>query len=47
VSVERAEYDRDVAAARARLGVAFDAAWETGHTMTPEQAIAYALGTET
>jgi len=47
VSVERAEYDLDVAAARARLGAAFDATWETGYTMTPEQAIAYALGPET
>jgi hypothetical protein len=47
VSVERPEYDRDVTAVRARLGAAFDAAWETGYTMTPEQAITYALGTET
>ena len=47
VSVERAEFECDVEAARAQLGTAFDAAWETGHTMTPEQAIAYALGAET
>lgn len=47
VSVERAEFERDVEAARAQLGAAFDGAWETGYTMTPEQAIAYALGTGT
>jgi hypothetical protein len=46
-SVERAEYERDVEAVRAQLGTAFDAAWETGRTMTPEQAIAYALGAGT
>jgi len=47
VSIERAEYDRDVTAVRARLGATFDAVWESGYTMTLEQAIAYALGTAT
>jgi hypothetical protein len=47
VRVERAEFERDVEAARAQLGAAFDAAWETGYRMTLEQAIAYALGAET
>jgi predicted ATPase/DNA-binding CsgD family transcriptional regulator len=38
------DYDRGVAAARAGLGgTAFDAAWAEGKTMTPEQAIDYAL----
>ena len=47
VSVERTEFECDVEAACVQLGAAYDAAWETGHTMTPEQAIAYALGAET
>jgi hypothetical protein len=47
VSVERAEFERDVASVRAQLGAALDAAWEMGYRMTPEQAIACALGAET
>ncbi len=43
VSVERAEVERDVAAACARLGkAAFEAAWTEGGAMTLEQAIALA-----
>src|SRR5260370_31750872 len=39
--VERAAYDRSVAAARAQLGEkSFAAAWAEGRTMTPEQALA-------
>ena len=39
--VERAEYERSVAAARSHLGEkAFAAAWAQGRTMTPEQALA-------
>ena len=39
--VERASYERSVAAARAQLGEkAFAAAWAQGRTMTPEQALA-------
>ena len=38
--VERAGYERSVAAARAQLGeTAFTAAWAQGRTMTPEQAL--------
>ena len=40
----RADYDRDIAAARAQLDeAAFTAAWVKGRAMTLEQAIAYAL----
>lgn len=40
--VERAEYERKVTAARARLGgKAFAAAWEEGRAMTLEQALAF------
>jgi tetratricopeptide (TPR) repeat protein len=43
-SFDRAEFDRNVAAARAKLGLdAFAAAWQAGQTMTLEQAIEYAL----
>jgi non-specific serine/threonine protein kinase len=43
----RADYDRDLAAARAQLGEeAFAAAWAEGRAMTMEQAIAYALEIE-
>jgi ATP/maltotriose-dependent transcriptional regulator MalT len=39
--VDRAEYERIVAAARSHLGEkAFAAAWAEGRTMTPEQALA-------
>jgi len=39
--VDRADYERAVAAARVRLGQeAFAAAWAGGRTMTPEQALA-------
>ena len=39
--VERASYERSVAAARALLGEkAFAAAWAEGRNMTPEQALA-------
>lgn len=43
---ERPHYDRQVAAARVAPGddAAFDAAWQKGHAMTLEQAIAYVLG---
>jgi hypothetical protein len=45
--VMRAEYERNVAAARAQLGEeAFAAAWAAGRAMTVEQAIAYALDME-
>ena len=41
---DRADCDRDVAAARAALGEeAFATAWAVGHAMTLEQAVAYAL----
>jgi tetratricopeptide (TPR) repeat protein len=41
----RADYDRDLYAARAQLGDAgFAAAWEAGRAMSGEQAVAYALG---
>jgi hypothetical protein len=40
----RAEVDRDLAAARARLdNAAFDAAWGAGRAMTMERAVGYAL----
>ena len=40
----RDDYDRAVAAARARLGEdAFAAAWAAGRAMAPEDAVAYAL----
>jgi hypothetical protein len=40
----RADYDRIVAAARAGLDdVAFNAAWEEGRAMSPEEAVEYAL----
>jgi predicted ATPase/DNA-binding XRE family transcriptional regulator len=42
--IDRAEFDRNVAAARAQLGdEAFAAAWQAGQAMTLEQAVAYAL----
>jgi hypothetical protein len=42
--VERPDYDRAVAAARARLGeVAFSSGWAEGRAMTLEQAMSYAL----
>lgn len=41
---DRFDYERFVAVARAGLDEgAFAAAWAEGHTMTTEQAIAYAL----
>ncbi len=44
---DRAEYDRNVAAARAQLDEStFNAAWAEGRAMTLEQAIAYALQTQ-
>jgi hypothetical protein len=40
----RDEYDRAVAAVRARLGeAAFAAAWAAGRAMAPGDAVAYAL----
>jgi tetratricopeptide (TPR) repeat protein len=43
-SVDRAQYNRDVSAARALLDDALWAtAWAEGHTMSLEQAIAYAI----
>ncbi len=40
----RYDYEGYVAAARSRLGQeAFEAAWAEGRTMTPEEAIDYAL----
>jgi predicted ATPase/class 3 adenylate cyclase len=43
--VDRADYERDVAAARAQLDeTAFSAAWAEGRAMTPDQAVADALG---
>jgi hypothetical protein len=43
---DRAEYDRNVAAARAHLpATAFAAAWAEGQAMSLEQAVTYALGT--
>ncbi|MBI4758574.1 MAG: tetratricopeptide repeat protein [Chloroflexi bacterium] len=45
--INKAEYERDIAAARAQLGeAAFVAAWMEGETMPLEQAVEYALGTE-
>jgi tetratricopeptide (TPR) repeat protein len=45
--VDRADYERAVAAARAHLdAVTFDTAWSVGRAMTVEQAIAYALDEE-
>jgi tetratricopeptide (TPR) repeat protein len=42
--VNRADYDRDVAATRAQLDAAtFAAAWAEGQTMTLDDAVAYAL----
>jgi predicted ATPase/DNA-binding XRE family transcriptional regulator len=42
--IDRADYERSIAAARAQLDAAtFDAAWAVGRTMGAEQAIAYAL----
>ncbi len=44
-SSRRADYEADVAAVRAVLDDdAFAAAWAEGRAMTPEQAVAYALG---
>ena len=43
--VQRAAYERDLAAARAALdGAAFAAAWAAGRALSMEQAVAYALG---
>jgi hypothetical protein len=40
----RARFDQDVAAARMAMGdAAFDAAWEEGRVMTPEQSMRYLL----
>jgi len=42
--VERPDYDRAVAAARAQLGeVAFSSGWAEGRAMTLEQAVENAL----
>jgi DNA-binding NarL/FixJ family response regulator len=42
--VDRVEYDRNAAVARTQLGdEAFAVAWEAGRTISPEQAIAFAL----
>ena len=44
---EQADYDRNVTAARARLGDdAFAAAWTEGEAMALEHAVAYALSDE-
>jgi DNA-binding CsgD family transcriptional regulator len=44
---ERPDYERDLSAARARLGeAAFAAACAAGEAMSPDAAIAYALATE-
>ena len=44
---ERAEFEQVLAAARAALSEeAFDSAWTSGHAMTREQAIEYALAVE-
>ena len=41
---ERAEYDHNIAAARAQLSeAAFAASWAGGRAMSLEQAVAYAL----
>ena len=41
---DRAEYERDLEAARAQLDEAtFTRAWKAGQAMSVEQAIAYAL----
>jgi hypothetical protein len=41
---DRAEYDRDVAAARTALGEeAFAAAWQAGRAMSLDDAVAFAL----
>jgi hypothetical protein len=43
--VDKDDYERDVALARAQLGEeAFAAAWAEGQAMSLEEAIAYALG---
>ncbi len=45
--VDRPEYDRDVAAARAQLDeAAFEAAWREGRTMPWEEVIASVLAEE-
>jgi DNA-binding NarL/FixJ family response regulator len=42
--VDRVEYDRNAAVARMQLGdEAFAVVWEAGRTISPEQAIAFAL----
>ncbi len=42
---DRSLYQSQVAAARSQLDeAAFEAAWSEGRSMTPEQAVAYALG---
>jgi hypothetical protein len=42
--LEREPYERSVQQARPKLGrAAFESAWQEGHAMTLEQAIAYAL----
>jgi predicted ATPase/class 3 adenylate cyclase len=43
-TIDRATYERDVAAIRAQLDAAFDAAWAAGQALSLEQAIAEALG---
>jgi predicted ATPase/DNA-binding SARP family transcriptional activator len=44
--IDRIEYDRNLAAVRARLDAAtFAAAWAAGRTLTMEQAVAYAVQT--
>jgi hypothetical protein len=46
-AIDRAEFDRNVATARAKLGEdAFAAAWQAGQAMTLDQAVAEALGVE-
>jgi hypothetical protein len=41
---QRAEYERQIAAARSRLGdSAFAAAWAEGQAMSLEEAVAYAV----
>ena len=46
-SLYHADYDRGVATAQAGMGErAFAAAWEKGTALTPEEAVAYALGEE-
>jgi tetratricopeptide (TPR) repeat protein len=47
-AADRTFYDRQLAAARARLdGRTWEAAWEEGRAMTAEEAVGYALEKET